>query len=83
MLGVIADVADGRRRQTPALEVLPPSNDVRPGDEMEFLGAVDTDKGAEVGNVELVGASGFRIGDVRNPFAFGGGPRRGLGTGWR
>ena len=59
MLGVIADVADGRRRQTPALEVLPPSDDVRPGDETEFLGAVDTDKGAEVGNAELVGALGM------------------------
>ncbi len=73
MLGIIADVADGRRRQTPALDVLSPSNDVRPGDETEFLEAVDADKGAEVGNVELVGASGFRIGDVRKPFEFGGG----------
>jgi hypothetical protein len=44
---------------------------VRPGDQAEFLGAVNADKGAEVGEVELVGPARFLVGDFGEPFELG------------
>jgi hypothetical protein len=63
--------ANGRWRQMPALEVLTPGNHVCPGDEAEFLGAMKPDKGAEIGDVKLIGAAGFPIGDVRKRLELG------------
>ena len=44
---------------------------MRPGDEPEFLGAVDADEGAEVGEVELVGPASFSVREVGEPFELG------------
>jgi hypothetical protein len=77
--------ADGRRRQLSALDVLAPGDDVGAGDEPEFFRAVDADEGAEVGNVQVVGAAGFLVGDVGEPLELGGdlGQPLELGSGQR
>jgi hypothetical protein len=64
--------SNGGRGELAVLETLVPSNHVRAGDEAESLGAANPDKGAEVGDVEVRGAMGFRIGEVGKPPSLGG-----------
>ena len=45
---------------------------MRAGDDPEFVRAHDAHEAGEVPHVELIGAAGFGVGDVGEPFQFRG-----------
>jgi hypothetical protein len=58
---------DRRAGDCPALQVLAPCDDMRAGDDTEFLGTPDASKVHEVAEIVLVRAAGMAVRDVREP----------------
>jgi hypothetical protein len=50
-----------------ALKVIAPGDDMRPGDNAEFLGANDAGEPHEVADGDLLNASGAKVGEVVEP----------------
>jgi hypothetical protein len=80
---VLAQVVEqgGERRELAAdaggsefslLQVLAPGDDVGPGDGAQLGDATKAGEGDELLDVELVGATGFGIGEIGEPFELGG-----------
>ena len=64
--------ADAGVGEPAALQVLPPGDDVGAGDRSQPGDAAKAGKGDELLDIDLIGAASFRVGEVGEPFEFGG-----------
>jgi hypothetical protein len=89
---VLAEIVEqsGKRRELAAntgvskltlLQILSPGDDVGAGDGAQLADAFEAGEGDELLDIDLIGAAGFGIGEVGEPFEFGGEPWRGRRTG--
>jgi hypothetical protein len=74
---------DGVVSEAPALQMVAPSQDMRPGHLPELLGAANAGKGEELPDIPLVILPGVAVAQIGEPLGFrgDGGQRRELGGG--